>query len=106
MMNMKYKVSVITPFHNVDMQMFGKCTESVKRQSIGFGNIEWVIVIHNCDPGYFESVSSMFADYPNVIVRDLNNDARTPSSPRNFGTSLASGLYVGYLDADDSYTPD
>ncbi|MCQ2168762.1 MAG: glycosyltransferase, partial [Bacteroidales bacterium] len=103
---MKYKVSVVTPFHNVDMQMFCKCAESVKRQSIGFGNIEWVIVIHNCDPGYFESVSSMFADYPNVIVRELNNGARTPSSPRNFGTSLASGLYVGYLDADDSYTPD
>ena len=103
---MKYKVSVVTPFHNVDMQMFGKCAESVRRQSIGFGNIEWIIVLHNCEAGYLESVSSMFSGCDNVLVRELKNDARTPSSPRNYGTSLASGLYVGYLDGDDSYTPD
>ena len=27
-----YKVSVITPFHNVDMGMFAKCADSMRRQ--------------------------------------------------------------------------
>ena len=35
-----YKVSVITPFHNVDMGMFEKCVESMRCQTIGFENIE------------------------------------------------------------------
>ena len=47
-----YKVSVVTPFHNVDMAMFNKCIESMRCQTIGFENIEWVIVVHNCKPLY------------------------------------------------------
>lgn len=38
-----YKVSVVTPFHNVDMGMFQKCADSMRCQTIGFGNIEWII---------------------------------------------------------------
>ncbi len=45
-----YKVSVVTPFHNVDMGMFEKCAESMRCQSIGFNNIEWIIVVHNSEP--------------------------------------------------------
>lgn len=35
-----YKLSVVTPFHNVDMGMFEKCAESMRSQTIGFENIE------------------------------------------------------------------
>ena len=44
---MNYKVSVVTPFHNVDMGMFEKCAESMRQQTIGFENVEWIIVVHN-----------------------------------------------------------
>lgn len=37
--NSMYKVSVVTPFHNVDMGMFEKCAESMRAQTIGFENI-------------------------------------------------------------------
>lgn len=47
-----YKVSVVTPFHNVDMGMFQKCADSMRGQTLGFENIEWIIVVHNSKPHY------------------------------------------------------
>jgi hypothetical protein len=51
-----YKVSVVTPFHNVDMDMFQKCADGMRCQTIGFENIEWIIVVHNCQPHYLTTV--------------------------------------------------
>lgn len=101
---MNYKVSVVTPFHNVDMDMFANCAKSMKNQTIGFSNVEWIIVVHNCTPGYIDTLTEMFKDYNNVVVKELNNEARTPSSPRNYGTTFATAPYISYLDGDDSYT--
>lgn len=104
LIKMNYKVSVVTPFHNVDMDMFADCKKSVMNQTIGFENIEWIIVVHNCKPGYLESLTEMFAGCDNVVIKELNNEARTPSSPRNYGTTFATAPYISYLDGDDSYT--
>lgn len=101
-----YKVSVVTPFHNVDMDMFQKCADSMRCQTIGFENIEWIIVVHNCQPHYFPQLTEMFKDDKNVIVKELNNDMHSPASPRNHGMQLVTGPYLGFLDADDSYTPE
>jgi len=100
-----YKVSVVTPFHNVDMNMFRKSAESMRQQTIGFENVEWIIVVHNCEPHYFPEVQEMFKNDKNVIVKELNNDAKTPSAPRNYGMKFVTAPYVGFLDGDDSYTP-
>ncbi|MBQ7678047.1 MAG: GH3 auxin-responsive promoter family protein [Lachnospiraceae bacterium] len=101
-----YEVSVVTPFHNVDLDIFQTGIEFMKAQTYGFENIEWIVVAHNCAPEYKEGVHRLLDGYPNVIVKDLDNDRRTPSSPRNYGLSLATGDYVGFLDGDDSYTPE
>lgn len=101
-----YKVSVVTPFHNVDMDMFQKCADGMRCQTIGFENIEWIIVAHNCQPHYFPQLTEMFKDDKNVIVKELNNDMHSPASPRNHGMQLVTGPYLGFLDADDSYTPE
>lgn len=101
-----YKVSVITPFHNVDMDMFQKAADSMRCQTIGFDNVEWIIVLHNCESQYIGQVTEMFRGDENVIVKVLNNEARTPSSPRNYGVELATAPIIGYLDGDDSFTPD
>jgi len=104
-MNEQYRISVITPFHNVDMRYFAKCAQSMYAQTIGFKNIEWVIVVHNCEPHCLPELKEMFVGRPNVVIAELNDDQRTPSSPRNYGVSLATAPYVGYLDGDDSYHP-
>lgn len=101
-----YKVSVITPFHNVDLGMFAKASASMRNQTIGFANVEWIIILHNCEPQYAPQVTEMFKNDKNVVVKELNNEARTPSSPRNYGLQFATAPIVGYLDGDDSFTPD
>ena len=102
---MNYEISVVTPFHNVDMKYFRGAVDSMLAQTIGFDKVQWVIVLHNCEPQYRPLLTEMLGGYPNVILSELNNDARTPSSPRNHGVRLATAPYIGYLDGDDGYKP-
>ena len=102
----RYELTVVTPFHNVDLEVFKHGIESMKQQTYGFENIEWIVVAHNCAPEYKEGVHALLDEYTNVVVKDLDNEKRTPSSPRNYGLSFATGDYVGFLDGDDSYTPE
>lgn len=101
-----YRVSVTTPFHNVDMDMFQKCADSMRSQTIGFENIEWIIVVHNCQPHYLPLLTEMFKDDANVIIKELNDGVRSPAPPRNHGMLFMTAPYVGFLDGDDSYAPD
>ncbi len=100
-----YKITVITPFHNVDLSMFEAARQSVLNQTIGFENIQWIIVLHNCEEHYLSEVPAMFEGCDNVILPVLNNNAKTPSSPRNHGLSFATAPYIAFLDGDDSFTP-
>lgn len=101
-----YKVSVVTPFHNVDMGMFEKCVESMRCQTIGFENVEWIIVVHNCEPHYLPLLTEMFKNDKNVLIKELNDGMHTPATPRNHGMEFVTAPYLGFLDGDDSYTPD
>ena len=104
--NKEYKVSVVTPFHNVNMELFRRGYESLKSQTIGFDNIQWIVVLHNTEPEYHKAVHELLDGHENVIIKALDNDVHTPSSPRNCGMKLATAPYLGFLDGDDSYTPD
>lgn len=101
----EYAISVITPFHNVDLAMFQAARDSVLSQTIGFENIQWIIVLHNCEDRYLTEVPEMFSGCDNVLTPVLNNDAKTPSSPRNYGMTFATAPYIAFLDGDDSFTP-
>ena len=100
-----YEISVVTPYHNIDPKIFKNGLESVKNQTIGFENVEWVIVLHNCEDKYISAVEEMTAPYENIRTYVLNNDNRTPSSPRNYGMRMATAKYLAFLDGDDSFTP-
>ncbi|MBR2214803.1 MAG: GH3 auxin-responsive promoter family protein [Selenomonadaceae bacterium] len=100
-----YEVSVVTPFHNVDMNMFRRSYESLWEQTIGFANIQWIVVLHNTAKSYQDDVRKLLGEYENVIIKVLDNDAHTPSSPRNYGMGFATAPYIGFLDGDDGYTP-
>lgn len=101
-----YKISVVTPFHNTDLSMFKACAESMINQTIGFENVEWIVVLHNCEQSYIDSVNEMLGGYDNVLLPVLNCNVFNCSAPRNYGVRMAHGDYIGFLDADDSYLLD
>lgn len=104
-MSGKYEISIVTPFHNVNMDFFKRGFESIKNQDIGFEKIEWIVVVHNSEKYYEEEVQKLLEPYDNFIVKILHNDKCTPSSPRNVGMDMATAKYIGFLDADDCYLP-
>ncbi|MCR5735028.1 MAG: glycosyltransferase, partial [Lachnospiraceae bacterium] len=104
-MSGRYQISIVTPFHNTDMSMFQRCADSMKEQTLGFKNIEWIVVVHNSDDEHLNAVRDILNGYENVSIEVLNNDIHSPSSPRNLGLKLATADYVGFLDSDDGFTP-
>ena len=87
-----YQISIVTPFHNVAMDLFRRSYESLMAQTLGFQNIQWIVVLHNKEPQYQEAVHALLREHDNVIIRSLDNDVHTPSSPRNHGYSLPCSL--------------
>ena len=102
----KYEVSVVTPIHNTNLNIFKNTVQSMRDQTLGFENIEWIVVVHNSTEEYDRQIQELLGGYENVKVEILHNDAHTPSSPRNRGLEVATGDYVGFLDGDDKYTPE
>ncbi len=102
----KYQVSIVTPFHNVDLKMFRYAYESLQQQTLGFRFIQWIVVLHNTESSLKAAVHEMLDGHENIIITELDNDLHTPSSPRNFGMKLATAPFLGFLDADDGYTPE
>ena len=102
----KYEVSIVTPIHNTSLNIFTRTVQSMKEQTLGFENIEWVVVVHNSTEEYDRQIQELLGGYENVKVEILHNGAHTPSSPRNRGIDIATGDYIGFLDGDDMYTPE
>ena len=105
-MGRQYDLSVVIPLHNTDIGLFTNCVKSLKAQTIGFENVEWVIVLHNCNQETKTGVRQLLDGEENVILHELENEVRSPSSPRNYGIERATGTYLSFLDADDMLTPE
>lgn len=74
-------------------------------QTIGFDNIEWVIILHNCEAKYAKFVKEYAKGHSNVKIHELNDNSISISSPRNYSLQFVTCNYVGFLDGDDWYTP-
>lgn len=97
-------VSIVIPCHNVDINFFSACIESVANQTLGIENMQVIVVLHNCTEESKKEVYDLLNKYKFIETYELINDAATPSSPRNYGVEKAKGRYIGFLDADDRYT--
>ncbi|MBS4195571.1 glycosyltransferase family 2 protein [Lederbergia citri] len=100
----EYLVTVITAVYNGE-KFLKKSIESVMNQTLGFKNIEYIL-IDDCSTDRSKEILLDFErKHDNMIVVSLDCNSGTPGRPRNIGVELASSPYITFLDADDWLDP-
>jgi glycosyltransferase involved in cell wall biosynthesis len=98
------KVTVVTPVYNAEKYL-SKTIESVINQTIGFENIEYILV-DDCSTDSSRSILLDYSSrYENIIAVFLKCNTGTPGQPRNLGMQLSTSKYLTFLDADDWFEP-
>ena len=98
------KVSVVTPVYNAEKYL-RKTIDSVIEQTIGFDNVEYLLVDDCSTDSSREILLEYSAKYENVIAVFLECNTGTPGQPRNLGVQLSTSKYITFLDADDWLDP-
>ncbi len=93
------KFSIIIPAHNA-AQFIGNAIESILNQS--FSDYELIVVCDRCEDETEAKVSKYQKLHKQLIVCQ-NTVVYGVSAARNTGLKRASGEYVLFLDADDTY---
>lgn len=102
---MAYKISIITPVYNAEATL-RETFESLKAQTIGFENIEYILVDDVSTDGSAALIDSWAQEYPNVTALHRTVNSGTAGAPRNDGMRCASAPYVMFVDNDDLLFPD
>ena len=99
----EYKATVIVPVYNVERFLRG-CLKSLTEQTIGFENIE-VVLVNDGSTDNSEAVCREFADkYDNIFLYSKENEGL--SKTRNYGLARSHGKYIFFLDSDDKLRAD
>jgi glycosyltransferase involved in cell wall biosynthesis len=94
------KITVVTAAYNAEQFLF-KTIDSVIHQTIGFDNIQYIIV-DDCSTDSTGAIIEEYASqYKNICFVSLNENFGSPGTPRNIGIELADSEYITFLDADD-----
>ena len=98
------KVSVIIPCYNA-AQYIDCCMESLLSQTMGFNNIE-VILVNDCSTdSTLGKLLKYESEHPDdIVVIPLEENVKQGKA-RNIALEYATGEYVDYLDADDYLVP-
>ena len=99
-------VSVLTPVHNVPLEIFERTIRSVLALEYEKERIEWLIAVHNMDDDYGNKIREMTDTCSGVHVLDCKEPKCLLGAVRNFLLEQASGRYLFWLDADDELKPD
>lgn len=102
---MTYKISIIIPVFNVEFYI-ERCLFSLMNQSIGFENLEVILVddVSSDRTGYI--LEKYASKYDNVRYEILDENSGAAGKPRNVGIELASADYIMFIDPDDFFTRD
>lgn len=93
-------LSIIVPVYNVE-DYLDACLDSLQAQT--FSDIEMVCVNDGSPDGSREILAKRQKEDARIVVVDKPNGGL--SSARNAGINAARGTYIGFLDADDRFTP-
>ena len=100
-----YKVSIIIPVYNAGNYLYS-ALESIKKQTLGFNNIEVVFVDDCSNDNSTRIISDFSKKYSNVKGVFLEKNCGLPGKPRNIGIKNASSDYLMFLDQDDAFLED
>lgn len=99
---MNYKVSIIIPVYNAEDSL-KRCVGSIINQSIGFENIELILVDDNSKDNSKEIIKDYCDKYDNVVGVFLDENHGFPGFGRNIGIKKATAPYLMFIDNDDEY---
>ncbi len=100
-----YKISLVIPCYNQEKYL-KRAINSVINQSIGFENIE-LLLIDDCSTDNTQELIKQYAlKYENIKGIFFNNNNGGPSRSRNSGIKNSNGEFVMFLDQDDYYLED
>lgn len=97
----KFKVSVVMPVYNTEKYL-SEAVESLIGQSIGFENIQLIIVNDGSTDKSGEMCLEYLKKYPENVLY-LSQENRGVSAARNLGMKRIEGKYVSFLDSDDKW---
>ncbi len=101
-----FKVSVLISTYNSGYYL-KLAVDSILNQTIGFENIEIIIVDDKSDDDYTLFLLDKYdKKYSNCKVIILEGHTGFPGQPRNVGFENATGEYVIFMDSDDTYSLD
>lgn len=98
---MDYRVSVIIPTYNAE-NLIHIAVESLRNQTLGFENIE-LIIVDDCSADNTKLILENYAEgYENIKCVFLNQNFG-PGYARNIGLEHVTSDYLMFLDSDDAY---
>lgn len=103
LLNKNKKVTIIVPVFNGE-NYIQKCIDSVVNQTIGFKNIELVVIDDNSSDSTKEILTKNLKKHKFTVVFLKQNSGKA-STPRNIGIELATTEYMMFLDSDDWLHP-
>ena len=101
---MAYKISLITPVYNAE-DTLPRAFESARAQTLGFENIEYILVDDASADGSWALIEGLAARYPNVTALRREANSGGGGAPRNMALDTASAPYIMFLDSDDTLFP-
>ena len=100
----EYKISVVTAVYNVE-DYLAEMIDSIVEQTIGFENIQLILVDDGSIDSSGEICDQYALQYPNNIVV-IHKENGGVSSARKEGLRHIKWEYVNYTDADDKLKED
>lgn len=99
-----YKVSVVTAVYNVE-DYLEEMVESIIAQTIGFENIQLILVDDGSEDNSWAICERYAQKYPDNVVA-IHKENGGVSSARNEGLKHVRGEYVNFTDSDDMLEED
>ena len=104
-MDKEYLISIISPIYNAERYL-SETIESIIRQTIGFENLELILIDDKSTDGTRKVIESYASKYKNIKTIYHEKNSGYPGVGRNNGLDIATAEYIMFIDADDEYEID